>query len=63
MINNPQDLAASWLRRATLFRGHAHEPTARTYEACADDLEAALHHLADAVLTLREASSVSGLQP
>lgn len=43
-----------------LFRAHAHEPTARAYEACADELEKALAAEEQQPLTLRQAANLSG---
>lgn len=53
-------LHSRWRQKARLFREHGHEATARAYEACSDDLEAALNDDTDDLLNLQEAARESG---
>lgn len=49
-----------WRAKAELFRQHGHEATARTYEVCSAELEAALSVEDDELLDLQAASRESG---
>ena len=49
-----------WREKAELFREHGHEATARTYEVCSAELEAALRDGDEELLNLQEASRKSG---
>ena len=57
MIN---DLSERWKELAEIFRSHADEPPAVAYEKCANELEEALREEGDQLLTLQEASRISG---
>jgi hypothetical protein len=52
-----------WREKAALFREHGHEATARTYEVCSEELEAALRRGEDDRLDLQEAARESGYSP
>ena len=54
------DLPGRWRDRSRLFREHEEPSVAVAYENCADALEEALREGADAPLTLKEASDLSG---
>ena len=54
------ELCKSWLELAELFRSHADKPLALAYEKCAKELEEALRKEGDRLLTLQEASRISG---
>ena len=56
----PADLPVAWKAQATLFREHAEEPVARTYELCAEQLDLSLTQAEEEPLTLRQASDESG---
>lgn len=49
-----------WREKAALFRVHGHEATARTYEVCSEELEAALRRGDEETLDLQEAAKESG---
>ncbi len=49
-----------WREKADLFRQHGHEATARTYEVCSAELEAALQGTEEELLDLQEAARESG---
>ena len=49
-----------WRAKAELFRAHGHEATARTYEVCSEELEAALRQGEEELLDLQEAARESG---
>ncbi len=49
-----------WREKAELFRQHGHEATARTYEVCSAELEAALRGTEEELLDLQEAARESG---
>ncbi|MBM4185150.1 MAG: hypothetical protein FJ207_13190 [Gemmatimonadetes bacterium] len=53
-------LYQGWREKAELFRRHGHEATARTYEACSAELEAALRDGDEQLLDLQEAARESG---
>ncbi len=55
-----KDLSKSWLELAEIFRSHADKPLALAYERCANELEEALKKEGDRLLTLQEASRISG---
>ena len=54
------DLCKSWRELAELFRSHADKPLALAYEKCANELEEALSRDGEQLLTLQEASRISG---
>ena len=56
-------LHGHWLQKAELFRQHGHEATARAYELCSTELEAALRAGEDQLLDLQEAACESGYSP
>lgn len=56
-------LPQQWREKAELFRQHGHEATARTYEVCSAELEAAVRDGAQELLDLKEAARVSGYSP
>ena len=61
-----QDLIAlhqRWRTKAELFRVHGHEATARTYEVCSEELEAALRRSEEELLDLQAAAKESGYSP
>ena len=53
-------LPQQWREKAKLFRQHGHEATARTYEVCSAELEAAVRGGAQELLDLKEAARESG---
>ena len=53
-------LPQQWREKAKLFRQHGHEATARTYEVCSAELEAAVRGGAHELLDLKEAARESG---
>ncbi len=53
-------LRSRWRQKARLFREHGHEATALAYEACSNELEAALNDDTDELLNLQEAAQESG---
>ena len=55
-----KDLSKRWRKLAQLFRSHADKPLALAYEKCAEELEEALSEEGDRLLTLQEASRISG---
>lgn len=57
---NPRDLPPEWRGLASLQRALAAEGQARTFERCADELDAALTSVADEELTIAEAAAESG---
>jgi len=60
-MNHDYDaLSQRWREKAELFREHGHEATARTYEVCSEELEAALRRGEDDLLDLQEAARESG---
>ncbi len=52
-----------WREKAELFRQHGHEATARTYEVCSAELEAALRGTEEELLDLQEAAREPGYRP
>ena len=54
------ELSKSWRELAELFKSHDDKPPAVAYERCARELEEALREEGDKLLTLREASRISG---
>ena len=54
------ELCNSWRELAELFRSHDDKPPAVAYERCAKELEEALREEGDRLLTLQEASRISG---
>jgi len=56
-------LHTRWRQKAELFRQHGHEATARAYELCSSELEAALDAREDELLDLQEAAKASGYSP
>ena len=56
-------LPQQWREKAELFRQHGHEATARTYEVCSAELEAAVRGGAQELLDLKEAAQESGYSP
>lgn len=55
-----RELSKSWRELAEIFRSHAEKPPALAYERCAKELEEALREEGDRLLTLQEASRISG---
>jgi hypothetical protein len=53
-------LHGRWRQQAALFRQHGHEATARAYELCSGELEAALQAAQNQLLDLQEAAVESG---
>ena len=53
-------LASIWRERASLFREHADESVALTYERCAEELEDYLRERVLETVTLEEAAEVGG---
>lgn len=56
-------LHTRWRKKAELFRQHGHEATARAYELCSSELEAALGAKEGELLDLQEAAKASGYSP
>lgn len=54
------ELCKNWRELAELFKSHDDRPPAVAYERCAKELEEALREEGDKLLTLQEASKISG---
>ena len=54
------ELCKNWRELAELFKSHDDKPPAVAYERCAKELEEALREEGDRLLTLQQASRISG---